>query len=128
MKVARPIAVAAVLAAASCASIAAAGVDFTLPVCDSQDSLHVAVTGEKHGKAMSEVFDGLRAAGKLACAQPGPLPGTWVLDGNKRAMLVGILPVGVDAQSYLQVWNPRFQLIGPLRVERLSGGTQAPSN
>lgn len=102
--------------------------EFVLPVCDSPDSLAVIATGERDSKALGDAFDALRAASKLSCVTAGPIAGTWVIDGTKRAMNVGILPVGIDAQPHLQVWSPRFQLIGPLQVQLRQAETKRAAN
>ncbi|MFG6488293.1 hypothetical protein ACG04R_16520 [Roseateles sp. BYS78W] len=89
--------------------------EFTRPVCGEAARIVVAVPANKR-QAVNEVLERLQAAGKGGCVQRGPIAGTWVLEGNRNAMLVGILPVGVDEQPYLQVFTP-YQLLGPLKVD-----------
>jgi len=111
-----------------CAGAAAAAADvgeFIVPVCDSRSSIVVSVKGASQVKDASAALEALADAGKLTCATPGPIAATWVLDGTPKAMLVGTLPAGVDSLPYLQVWSPRFRLIGPLVVDQAKGIEQA---
>lgn len=86
------------------------------PVCDEPGTEVVVTVPADQAEAVGKVIHGLQTDRKGVCIQRGPIEGAWVIDGTRKAMLVGILPVGVDTQPYLQVFTP-YKLIGPLKVD-----------
>lgn len=109
--------------AASAQEQAEVGV-FSVPICDTADFLSFTLRDAGNVAEATKVIDGLRAEGK-ACAKPGNLAGEWILDGTRRAYLVGILNVGAEPTQALQVWGPPYRLI---RLAHVTTSTTTPSS
>lgn len=93
---------AAALAATTLSAYAQVDGEFIRPVCGTDSILVVSVQAE-HSKDVTHVLESLGKADRGHCVQPGSLAGTWVLEGTRKSMFVGIMPVGAAGESFLRV-------------------------
>lgn len=99
--------------------------DLFLPVCGTPplgatQGLIVRVPAQL-ATPVAEVLDAVTARhhGTPLCAQRGPHPGAWILDGTPSHSAVAIVPTGAEGRPWLVVTTPRFQQLGPLTVDEI---------